>query len=135
MINRRTKKKEVQEWESTQYRMGEEAREEEGTEVEAKGKEAVEVDNKAEVAMAAHRDLNILQTRVVKGGSIIPRTTLTSRMAREDPNIIPRTISRLDREVQGTRTTWVVGAHLGTKDQLTTLKVAEATLEPEAVGL
>ena len=105
MINRRIKKEEVQEWELIRYSMGEEVKEEEGTEVEAKGREAAEVNNKAEVDMAAHRVLNILQTRVAKGDSTTPTTTQTSRVAREDPNIIPRTISRLDKEVQGIRTT------------------------------
>ena len=84
--------------------MGEEA---EGEEIEAeeKGKEVVEVDSKVGVATVDNRVLNTLQTRVARGDSTTPRTTQTSRVAREDPNINPRTISRPGKEVQGIRTT------------------------------
>ena len=74
--------------------MEEEAEEEEEIEEEEKGKEAVEEDSKAEVVTAASKVLNTLQTNKADKGdhSTTPRTTLTSRMAKEDLNIILRII-------------------------------------------
>ena len=74
--------------------MGEEANEGEEIEVEEKGKEVVEVDSKVEVVIAASKVLNTLQTNKADKGdhSTTPRTTLTSRMAKEDLNIILRII-------------------------------------------